>query len=246
MSFAPVTVAGPGRDARLVITCEHASPDVPAEYDGLGLHAAQLRDHIGWDIGAAAVSEELARQLDAPAVLSGASRLLVDCNRDLADHDLIPPRSCGVAIPGNARVDLDERAERLRRFYAPFHDAVDATLASHRGALLLSIHSFTPALHGRERPFDVGVLFDAFDDLAQRLAHAATAAGFATRLNEPYSGLDGLIFSARTHGQQHGLRYIELEINNRLLRSDAAARAVARRLVDAVGALLDPSTDRRP
>jgi predicted N-formylglutamate amidohydrolase len=63
-------------------------------------------------------------------------------------------------------------------------------------------------------------------------------------LNEPYSGLDGLIFSARAHGQRHGLRYVELEINNRLLRSDAEARAVAGRLADAVGALLPAATSR--
>ena len=34
-------------------------------------------------------------------------------------------------------------------------------------------------------------------------------------------GSHGLIFSARSHGRRHGLRYLELEINNRLLRSDA-------------------------
>jgi predicted N-formylglutamate amidohydrolase len=238
VSFAPVTVAGPTRDARLVITCEHASPDVPSEYANLGLTAEHLRDHIGWDIGAAAVSDELARQLNAPAVLSGASRLLVDCNRALTDADLMPPHSCGVAIPGNARIDAPERAARLQRFYDPFHDAVDATLAAHPDALLLSIHSFTPALHGRERPFEIGVLFDVFDDLAQRLATATEAAGFGVRLNEPYSGLDGLIYSARAHGERHGLHYVELEINNRLLRTDAEARAIARRLVDAVGQLL--------
>lgn len=245
MSFAPVTVAGPARGARLVITCEHASPDVPSEYANLGLSDEHLRDHIGWDIGAAAVCDELARQLDAPAVLSGASRLLVDCNRALGDADLMPPQSCGVAIPGNARIDAPERAARLQRFYEPFHAAVDATLASHPGALLLSIHSFTPALHGRERPFDIGVLFDAFDAVARRLAAATAAAGFGVRLNEPYSGFDGLIYSARTHGQRHGLRYVELEINNRLLRTDTAARAIARRLVDAVGELLSAPTGAR-
>jgi len=241
---APVTIAGSGRAARLVITCEHASPEVPAEYAGLGVPPEHLHDHIGWDIGAAAVTAELARQLDAAAVLSPVSRLLVDCNRDLSDADLMPADSCGVAIPGNARIEPAERDERLRRFYAPYHDAVDATLATHPEALLLSVHSFTPALHGRRRPFDVGVLFDAFDDLARELSEAVSAAGFAVRLNEPYSGLDGLIFSARAHGQRHGLRYVELEINNRLLRSDAEARAVAGRLVDAVGALLPAATSR--
>jgi len=243
VSFAAVTRPAPRHGANLVITCEHATAAMPAEYADLGLSAAQRADHIGWDIGAAAVVEELARQLDAAAVLSGASRLLVDCNRDLPDADLIPSVSCGIAVPGNRAVDAAERAARLARFYDPFHVAVDAALTQHPGALLLSVHSFTPALHGRERPFDIGVLFDAFDEVAHGLAARAAASGFAVRLNEPYSGLDGLIFSARSHGTRHGARYVELEINNRLLRTDAAARLVAARLTDAVGALLASPSD---
>jgi predicted N-formylglutamate amidohydrolase len=244
--FAPVTLAARAPDAGLVLTCEHASPAVPVEYAGLGLAPTQLRDHIGWDIGAATVTEELSRQLRAPAILSAASRLLVDCNRDQSDADLIPGESCGIPIPGNARIDDGDRAERLQHFYSPFHAAVDAVAArAHPNALLLSIHTFTPELHGRPRPFDVGVLFDAYDDLAATLASGVAAAGLSVRMNEPYSGLDGLIFSARSHGRQHGLRYLELEINNRLLRRDDQARAVARRLVDAVARLIDAGPPAR-
>lgn len=243
MSFAPVTLAPPASGAGLVLTCEHASPAVPKEYAGLGLAPALLRDHIGWDIGAATVTEELSRQLHAAAVLSAASRLLVDCNRDLTDADLMPHQSCGVAIPGNTQIDGGEREARLQRFYEPYHAVVDATLRARPDAFLLSIHTFTPELNGRERPFDVGVLFDAYDDLAQVLAADVAAAGFAVRMNEPYSGLHGLIFSARCHGRRHGARYLELEINNRLLRRDDEARAVARRLVEAIGRLVERPTD---
>ncbi|MFN8640790.1 MAG: N-formylglutamate amidohydrolase [Candidatus Binatia bacterium] len=245
MSFAPVTLAGRSPGASLVLTCEHASPAVPPEFRALGLAAEQLRDHIGWDIGAASITEELSRQLGVPAVLSAASRLLVDCNRDLSDADLMPQESHGIAIPGNARIDSAERAERLRRFYEPYHRAVDAVLAAHAGARLLSIHSFTPALNGQERPFDVGVLFDAHGALADVLARRIAATGLAVRMNEPYSALDGLIFSARSHGLCHHVPYLELEVNNRLLRRDDEARAVARRLADAVASLLDPPTGDR-
>lgn len=230
----PVTLSGPGGRARVVLTCEHASAAVPDEYANLGLAPAQLADHIGWDIGAAAVAEELSRRLGAPAVLSAASRLLVDCNRDLNDSDLMPHESHGIAIPGNAALDAAERERRLAGFYDPYHAAVDAQLARHPDALLLSIHSFTPELNGRARPFDVGVLFDDFDDLAHAFTRHITAAGFAVRMNEPYSGLDGLIFSARSHGRRHGVRYLELEINNRLLRRDGDIRALAVRLSEAV------------
>ncbi len=230
----PVTLSGgPGR-ARVVLTCEHASAAVPDEYANLGLAPAQLAGHIGWDIGAAVVAGELSRRLGAPAVLSAASRLLVDCNRDLGDADLIPHESHGVAIPGNAAIDAAERERRLAGFYDPYHTAIDAQLARHPSALLLSVHSFTPELNGRARRFDVGILFDDFDDLAHAFARQVCAAGFTVRMNEPYSGLDGLIFSARSHGRRHGVRYLELEINNRLLRCDGDIGAVAARLSEAV------------
>src|SRR5215472_19143404 len=101
----PVTLGGSGGRSRLVLTCEHASQAVPPEYGCLGLSTEHLADHIAWDIGAAALTEERSRRLDAPAVLSAASRLLIDCNRDLSDLDLIPHLSHCVAIPGNVAID---------------------------------------------------------------------------------------------------------------------------------------------
>jgi predicted N-formylglutamate amidohydrolase len=232
----PVSLLGSAA-ARIVLTCEHASPALPDEYEGLGLAPQLLVDHIGWDIGAADLAAALGSGLGSPVVLSAASRLLVDCNRALADADLMPHRTCGVIVPGNAAIDADERAQRLARFYDPYHSAIDAQLEQHPDALLLSVHSFTPELNGCARPFDVGVLFDDFDDLARLLAERVTATGLTVRLNEPYSGLEGLIFSARSHGRRHGLRYLEIEVNNRLLRSDDGVRDVATRLIDAVASM---------
>jgi predicted N-formylglutamate amidohydrolase len=223
----------------LVLTCEHASCAVPVEYDDLGLDAEELREHIGWDIGAGALTEALAQRLDGPAIQSGVSRLVIDCNRDLSDHDLIATESHGVHVPGNQRVDAIERERRIREFYGPYHAVVDAMLAQRPGAFLLSVHSFTPALNGRERRFDVGVLFDNFAAEAEQLGTALAADGLTLRYNQPYSGLDGLIFSARTHGMRHGLRYLELEVNNRLLRDPAGIEAIAAAVTRAVGPLLE-------
>ena len=234
----PVRLISGKRAPRLILTCEHASCDIPIEYEDLDLDRTDIEEHIGWDIGAAALSEMLAAELDAPAVLSGVSRLVIDCNRDLSDHDLIVAESHGVGIPGNARVDRDERARRVRDFYVPYHAAVDALLRQHR-AFLLSIHSFTPLLNGRERRFDAGVLFDEWVDDAQRFGAALSENGLRVRYNEPYSGLDGLIYSARRHGQQHQVRYLELEINNRLLREPPSVRRVAEQVSAAVRSLLE-------
>jgi len=233
------TVINPDRRRGLVLTCEHATCAVPVEYDDLGLDDEQLREHIGWDVGASALTEALAQRLAAPAVQSGVSRLLIDCNRDLADPDLIVSESHGVQVPGNQFIDAAEREWRIRDFYEPYHDAIDDVLATRQDALLLSVHSFTPILNGRERRFDAGVLFDSFVAEAEDFGAGLASAGLKVRYNQPYSGLDGLIFSARTHGMQHGLRYLELEVNNRLLREAAGIDRIATAVAQALSPVLE-------
>ena len=104
-------------------------------------------------------------------------------------------------------------------------------------ALRCAIHSFTPVYLGQSRPMEVGVLFDAYHEAAWRLEGALAEAGFATALNAPYSGMDGLIYSARRHGRAHGLVYLELEVRQDLIDTPARAAAVAERLAPALHTL---------
>lgn len=236
---AAVTVLNPTGGFPVVLTCEHAAYTLPDRYGTLGLAADDLRRHIGWDIGAWAVVRALLQHVDSAAVSFAYSRLLIDCNRAPSDHDLILPESDGTPVPGNRRLTDAERQRRVREFYDPYHAAVDRIVRDRADAsrLLLSVHSFTPTLDGKERPFDVGVLFDDHEDLAhefgQRLAHT----GYRVRDNEPYSGYAGLIFSARRHGRQHGLPYLEIEMNNALLSTPAGIADMGRRLGRVLGAL---------
>jgi len=224
--------------SRLLLTCEHASASIPERYDNLGLSPEELYDHIGWDIGAGMLAQELSAVVDASAVLSNVSRLVVDCNRQIADHDLIPEESHGVRIPGNAGLSETERGRRLDDFYHPYHEAIDRALERRDVSLLLSIHSFTPSLAGVSREFDAGVLFDDFEGLAASLARELVHAGFAVRMNEPYSGLDGLIFSARHHGRINDIPYLEIEVNNQLLRTSDEIRTIAGRIAAPLESLL--------
>ena len=231
--------------SRIVLCCEHASNDVPIEYEGLGLSSKHLMEHISWDIGAAEITTILAESLGVPAILSGASRLLVDCNRGRDEPSLIVEDSDGIPVPGNVGLDQSERDRRIGRFYEPYHDAIDEVLARHQDALLLSVHSFTPALRtaaengNGSRSFDVGVLFDDYLHLAERFGRGLEQSSLSVRYNEPYSGLSGLIFSARQHGVRHGRRYLELELNNGRLRDTASTRSVAGMVANAVVHLLE-------
>lgn len=239
MPHAPFHVRSGEQRAPFVFTVEHASAAVPAEYADLGLGPVELSDHVAWDIGAAALARALAATFGAPVVESGCSRLVVDCNRDLRDHDLIVEETHGVVVPGNRALDAAARADRVARWHAPYHLAVDDVLGTRtQSTILVSIHTFTPELRGERRTLEVGVLYDDHFGLAGTLADALAATGLVVRHNEPYSGLDGLIYSARVHGTRHALRYVELEVNNGLLRDDAGVAAVAVKVAAGLRSLL--------
>lgn len=229
----------PQGSSSIVLTCEHASYNVPEQYRNMGVSPDEIRRHIGWDIGACWVVEAISQTIDAPAVFSRYSRLLIDCNRDVQDHDLIVQESDGTKVLGNLRISDQERERRITEFYQPYHQAIDQLLSERSGqeTVLLSIHSFTPVLGQKPRSFDLGVLFDRYGDLAQEVGNQLHHREYHVRYNEPYSGLDGLIFSARSHGDRHGLVYLELEINNRLITRQDEALRVGRILGDTLKAL---------
>lgn len=225
-----------------VLTCEHASKRIPRSYRSLGLTRSQLADHIGWDIGAREIQKVLARDLPATAVYSSVSRLLVDPNRDPEESSLIPEQSDGVLVPGNTFLTKAERAARLAQWHAPYHARVDTVLEragrKYPGRVrLLSIHSFTPVMNDRQRNFDIGVLFDAHVPLARAFGLALKRLGLRVRYNKPYSGYEGLIYAAKRHGESHRVPYVELEINNALIRDDEGVGRVAAALRGALLAI---------
>lgn len=239
MPFPAFRVQHGDLSAPFVFTCEHASAAVPDQYAGLGLGPVELADHVAWDIGAAALARKLAEAFTAPLVESACSRLVIDCNRDLHDHDLIVAETHGVVVPGNQALDAAERAHRVDRWHRPYHDAIDDVLGARRDkTILVSVHTFTPELRGVKRALEVGVLYDDHVPLAGTLADALAATGLVVRHNEPYSGLDGLIYSARVHGTRHGLRYVELEVNNGLLRDESGITRVGAQVAKGLSALM--------
>jgi predicted N-formylglutamate amidohydrolase len=159
-----------------LLVCDHAANRVPRQLGALGLDAAQLADHIAWDPGAAEVARHLSVHLDAPLVLSGYSRLVIDCNRPLGHAQSIAEQSAGIPIPGNIGITAAEREMRGAALFQPYHDAIAGLLDERRRqpTLLLSIHSFTPVLHGQQRPWQVGISHWRDRRLADGLIQALT------------------------------------------------------------------------
>ncbi|WP_284164999.1 N-formylglutamate amidohydrolase [Frigidibacter sp. SD6-1] len=239
---AAVEIVNPAGIAPYVLLCEHASNWMPPDYDGLGLGCADLERHIAWDIGAASVARRLAAKLDAPLVLGGASRLLIDLNRPLSSPTSIPERSEATDIPGNLNLGEGERQRRAARWFHPFQEAVGALLderqRARRPTRIVAIHSFTPVFLGVARPWRAGILYRHASAFASALVDALGGAAAGIAHNEPYRIEDGGDYTVPVHGEARGLDAVLVEIRHDLIAApkgqadwaDALARALARAL----------------
>lgn len=225
-------------ESNVVLVCDHASHRVPLRLGTLGLENDRLTEHIGWDPGAAAVARHLSTELDATLVLSGYSRLVIDCNRPLRSAESVPQESDGVPIPANVGLSREDRGVRTSALFQPYHDAIDQVLArrSDRPSVLLSIHSFTPALAGQRRPWHVGVSARQERWFASHLVAELSAQpdGLVVGENEPYAIDDDFDYTIPVHGEARGLPSALIEIRQDGIEKPADARLWARRLAEAV------------
>ena len=244
----PVEAIEGSPTAGLILLCDHASNAVPPDLAHLGLARAQFERHIGYDIGAADLTRALARLLGAPAVLTTFSRLVIDPNRGRDDPTLVMRLSDGAVVPGNARMGPDEVERRLRRFYDPYDDAIQATiersLRSGVAPAIVSLHSFTAFWRGTPRPWHVGVLHDGDVRLARPLMTALKAEpDLVVGDNEPYLGsLEG--DTVDRHAVRRGLPNALIEVRQDLIATEAEAERWAERLAAALAPILADSSSR--
>ena len=222
-----------------LLTCEHASMRLPAPWEWPLDDRRLVGDHWSWDPGAAEVCADLARDLGACAVLSRFTRLLCDPNRAEGSGNLFRDIADGAPILLNADLSAAEVERRLAGYYRPFHAAVDRAAVAHPGRLVFSVHTFSPIYEGQRREVEVAVLYDhAEEDLGHLFAHAMEQQGLKVWHNEPWSGKDGLIFSAARAAKAHGRRPLELEVRNDLATDPAWREQACPRIARALQALL--------
>lgn len=237
MEDAPFDLVNPDGASRVLLLCDHASNHVPASVAGgdLGLPPEEMGRHIAYDIGVHGVTLELARLLDAPAVLGRFSRLVIDPNRGEDDPTLIMRLYDGTIVPANRRITPQERERRLDAWHRPYHAAVDTLIETRMAAgappALIAIHSFTPRLQSRSpRPWHVGVLWHVDARLSAPLIDRLQAEGdLCVGDNQPYAGqLEGDTLSR--HGLRRGLRHVLVEIRQDLIATAEHQRLWAERL----------------
>lgn len=236
-SSALVEHFNPRGRAPVLLLCDHAGRRVPEGLDFLGITEEELSRHIGWDIGAADVTYRLARLLDAPAILDHASRLLIDPNRRPYTPSSIPEVVDGTEIPGNRHLSPAEVRRRIRTYWLPYHRAIARAIGAfrRRGIVpaLVAVHSFTPRMNGRTRPWQIGVLWRGDRRLAGPVLEALRARGdLVVGDNEPYSGQDAFGHTIEFHAQRPRLPHIMYELRQSEIATPAAAFDYARILRD--------------
>ena len=239
-------VVGGRADRGLIVLCDHAANAFPPGYGTLGLAPSELARHIAYDIGAAAIARRIAAAFDAPAVLTRYSRLLIDPNRGADDPTLIMRLSDGAIVPGNRDLDEAERCRRIRLYYRPYHDAIEAVieacLASGAAPAIVSVHSFTESWKGVSRPWHVGILWDRDQRLARPVIEAFAADGqLIVGDNQPYKGsLEGDCLWQ--HATSRNLPNLLIEYRQDLVRDEAGQTLWADRTIAILDRLL-PAPD---
>jgi predicted N-formylglutamate amidohydrolase len=247
---APFALLQERGSAPALVVCDHASRAIPASLDRLGLPELATWQHVAWDIGAGELARGLSAALDAPAVLAGYSRLVVDCNRRPDNADAFREVSDGWEIPGNRMLGEFERRLRLACVFDPYHECVAAMLSGFRARqvipLLISVHTFTPELAGQRRPWHVGVLWDSDEASARRLLEGLRSIDdLVVGDNEPYSGKHPSDFTVHQHAGRAGLPHVCIEVRQDQFESAAGTERWVRILAPILRAMIEDPALRR-
>ena len=242
----PFEVYNRNRSSRIVLVCDHATNHVPQWLNGgsLGLDGNDMGRHVAHDIGAAGVTRRLSEILDAPAVLSNYSRLVIDPNRGETDPTLIMQICDGVVVPANRKISPEDRERRLIRCHRPYHGAISSVLDKIDEPVVLSIHSFTPRMWtGPRRPWNIGVLSSTDRRIADPLLAALDdRTGLVVGDNRPYAGQlpdDTLNRHAFRSGYLHAL----IEIRNDHIETESGQHEWADFLAPMLRRVVDCVTD---
>jgi predicted N-formylglutamate amidohydrolase len=234
----PARVLRTDGSSDFLLTADHAGRAIPKRLGDLGLPASELARHIAWDIGIAGVTERLAGEFDATAVLQTYSRLVIDCNRRPEWPSAIPEISEATRIPGNEGVSVSDREARRREIFDPYHERIaeliESRLAARRRVVLVAMHSFTPVFKGERREVEVGILYNPGGKdirLPNILLELLRAEGkLIVGDNAPYAITGNSDYTAPVHGEARGLPHVEIEIRQDLIGDATGQAAWAARL----------------
>lgn len=204
---------------RYIITCEHALNWVPDRFIHHFADAEKvLVSHRGWDPGALIIAHTISYALQSPLFIYPFTRLLIEPNRSEQHPDLFSEFT--------RQLIEAEKTQLKENLYRPYRNSVEEKTNSFIEQRLLpihlSVHTFTPVLHGSERDFDIGLLYDPsraaekFFCSQWKTQFLRLNSNLKIRINQPYRGTsDGFTTSLRRRFNDTYIG-IELEVNQKL------------------------------
>ena len=238
----PFELIGASGARRLVLVCDHAGRRFPHALAQLGLPPEATWRHISWDLGAGELTRAIAARLEATAILATYSRLVMDCNRAVENPTAFSVAGDGHRIPGNETLTPQARAARIQAIHIPYHEQLSSLIDERvvdGPTALVSVHSFTPVLNGRARPWIAGVLWDQDARMAAPLLAALRSQGRGLiGDNEPYSGRSPADYTLHRHGAARGLPHVSVEVRQDGLLTPAGVQQWAGTLASALRPIL--------
>lgn len=245
----PVSVINEQGDSDWLLVCEHATNNVPAHMNMLGLADNFFDEHIGHDIGAYEMTLALSSALNATAIVCNYSRLVIDCNRVLKAPDCIPTTSDGIVIPANKNISDDDRMLRISQIYQPFHACIARVLADklvhNRQTKFANIHSFTPMLAAESvrRPWHIGFIYRNPHPTLQLIDYLRSHTDYLVGDNQPYNGFVHRGYTVPAHADAQELPSFLVEFRQDLIATDAGVAHWAELLLAAMATLSDSPAD---
>lgn len=207
---------------KLVLTCEHAGNNIPAEYRELFKEAQEvLQTHRGYDPGAHDVYRRL-KKMASFARSYKESRLLIEPNRSQHHPDLFSEFT--------RELPRESKDQLIGKYYLPYRRDVEKAILNYLGkgeeVVHLSIHTFTPQLNGKIRNTDIGLLYDPTRKIEREWCTGLKKQikekdnSLRVRMNYPYRGQsDGFTTHLRKRFQEN-YRGIEIEINQKFVKGN--------------------------
>jgi len=221
---------------KLVLTCEHAYPDIPEQYQNLFFKEPEiLNTHEAYDTGALDLFKELESLADF-SHFQTIGRLLIETNRS-KHHPKLFSRYSGV-------LSEQDKADILQTYYIPYRSKIERKIREYinqeNTVLHLSIHTFTPLLNSVERNCDIGLLYDpkrvAEKQFCKTLKENILEQNqeFRIRYNYPYLGkADGFTTALRKLFPKQYMG-IELEVNQKWVSDNKMDSTIKNLILDSL------------
>ncbi|MDJ0699331.1 MAG: N-formylglutamate deformylase [Woeseiaceae bacterium] len=244
----------------LLVSVPHDGRDIPAAIARHMTAAGKAIPDTDWHV---AKLYDFVRDTGASLLVANVSRYVIDLNRSENDDVLYPGQLVTGLCPvrtfagehiygGQYQPDDKEKADRIARYWRPYHDRIRAALGRlvelHGYALLWDAHSIpsrVPTIFEGELPvLNVGTNDGRSCDpaLQEQVAEVAAASGLESVVNGRFKG--GYI--TRHYGApKNDVHAIQLEIAQRAYMDETSGRYVAdsaARLQKTLAAMLDAFT----